>query len=301
MRRIASLVLLALGVALIVAAPMLRFYVYPNLAKTPINQYAESIAPGTGTVFDPVTLTERHDVALVAHRRLRGDVVASSDNVGVWDESVVLSDGSGKMVNTTVDRVAWDRKTAEAVNCCGEAVDGVPTKHKGLSYKFPFNTKKTTYQFFDTTAKAASAMVYKSQERIKGLTVYRFQQRVEPVQIGVLEVPGNLVGSTEASVVSPRFYDNTRTVWVEPRTGVIIKGQEQQHQVLRDASGADKTTLVGVTLTFNDLTQTRQANLAKKGIRDIRNASLYGPLAALIVGLILTGLGAALLRRRDAA
>ena len=299
MRRTTGLVLLAIGVALVVAAPLVRFYIYPNLAKTPINQYAESIAPGVGTVFDPNTLSERHDVPLVAHRRVRGDVVASSDNVGVWDESVVLTDGNGTRVNITLDRVAWDRKTGEAVNCCGESVDDVPTAHKGLSYKFPFNTKKKTYQFFDTTAKAASDMVYKEQERIKGLTVYRFEQRVNPVQIGELEVPGSLVGSTAASVTAPRFYDNFRTVWIEPHTGIIIRGQEKQHQVLRDASGADKTTLIAVTLTFNDLTQTKQSNLAKKGIKQIRLVSLYGPLAALILGLILVAGALGLIRRRD--
>ena len=299
MRRTIGYVLLALGVALAVIAPLVRFYIYPQLAKTPINQYAETIAPGTGTIFDPEHLIERQNVDLVAHRRVRGDVVASTDKVGVWDESVVLSDSDGNMVNTTTDRVAWDRKTAEAVNCCGEAVDGTPTKHKGLSYKFPFNSKKTTYQFFDTTAKAAYPMAYKSQEKIKGVTVYKYEQRVEPVQIGVVEVPGTLVGSTEATFTAPRFYDNTRTVWVEPRTGVIVKGSEVQHQVLRDAAGTDKVTLIAVTLTFDDHTQTQQANLAKDGIKQIRIVSLFGPIAALVLGLILIAVGLGLVRRPD--
>ncbi len=44
-------------------------------------------------------------------------------------------------------------------------------------------------------------------------------------------------------------------MWVEPVTGVIVKGQEEQHQVFRDAAGADAVTLVDVTLTFNEKTQ----------------------------------------------
>ena len=140
----------------------------------------------------------------------------------------------------------------------------MPTKHEGLSYKFPFGTEKKTYQFFDTTAKKAYPMTYKGSRQIQGLTVYRFEQPVGPVQIGESEVPGNLVGSTAApSVTAPRFYDNLRTVWVEPVSGVIVKGQEKQHQVFRDAAGADAVTLIDVTLTFNEKTQKQQADLAK--------------------------------------
>ena len=45
------------------------------------------------------------------------------------------------------------------------------------------------------------------------------------------------MGETAPTVTVPRFYDNLRTVWVEPVTGVIVKGQEVQHQVFRDAAG----------------------------------------------------------------
>src|ERR1700710_2420911 len=120
MRRVVPLVLFGLGVFLVAAALLLRFYVMPSLLVTPIDQFAESFAPGTGTVFNPLTLAEETNVDLVAHRTLRGDVAASSDKTGVWDESVVLEKADGSMVNVSTDRVAWDRKTAEAVNCCGE-------------------------------------------------------------------------------------------------------------------------------------------------------------------------------------
>src|SRR4051794_1176386 len=207
MRRVAVYVLTGLAVFLVAVAALLRFYVVPSVLVTPLDQFAESFAPGTGTVFDPAALTERTGVRLTAHRTLRGDVAASDKDTGVWDESVVLSDSAGTLISVTTDRVAWDRKTGEAVNCCNENVDGVPTRHKGLSYKFPFHAKKTSYQFFDTTAKVARPMRYQGSETIQGLTVYRYQQRVEPQQIGEVEVPGNLVGSSEPSVKAPRFYD----------------------------------------------------------------------------------------------
>jgi hypothetical protein len=301
MRRVGAYVLTGLAVFLVAIAALLKFYVVPSLLVTPLDQFAESFAPGTGTVFSPATLSERTGVDLVAHRTLRGDVAASSKSRGVWDESVVLAEANGALVNATTDRVAWDRKTGEAVNCCNENVDGIPTKHKGLSYKFPFGAKKTTYQFFDTTAKQAQPMRYQGSEKIQGLNVYRYQQRVNPVQIGQLEVPGNLVGSTAASVTAPRFYDNTRTVWVEPLSGVIVKGQEKQHQVLRDANGSDAVTLIQVTLTFNEKTQKQQGDLAKDARSKSALVGTWAPLVCLLLGLILAALAFALVRRDEQA
>jgi hypothetical protein len=298
MRRAAVYVLTGLAVFMLAIAAMLRFYVVPNLLVTPLDQFAQSFAPGTGTVFDPAALAERTGVDMVAHRTLRGDVAASSEDVGVWDESVVLSDSEGKLLNATTDRVAWDRKTGMAVNCCNENVDGVPTKHRGLSYKFPFGSEKKSYPFFDTTAKIARPMKYQGSEKIQGLTVYRYQMQVGPVQIGQLEVPGDLVGSDAASVTAPRFYDNTRTVWVEPLSGVIVKGQEKQHQVLRDAAGADALTLIQVTLTFDERTQIQQANLAKDARSKAALVGTWVPLICLLLAIVF-GIFAAVLIRRE--
>jgi hypothetical protein len=299
MRRAAVYVLTGLAVFFLALAALLKFYVVPNVLVTPLDQFAESFAPGPGTIFSPSELVEREGVDMVAHRTLRGDVAASSTDVGVWDESVVLSDSEGNMLNTTTDRVAWDRKTGMAVNCCDENVDGVPTKHKGLSYKFPFHAEKKSYLFFDTTAKVARPMRYQASEKIQGLTVYRYQQRVEPSQIGELEVPGDLVGSDEASVVAPRFYDNTRTVWVEPLSGVIVKGQEQQHQALRDETGADALTLIEVTLTFNEATQKQQGDLAKDARSKAALAGTWAPLVCLFLAIVLGIVVAAHVRPPD--
>jgi hypothetical protein len=195
--------------------------------------------------------------------------------------------------------VAWDRKTGEAVNCCAEAVDGTPTKHEGLSYKFPFHTEKKSYQFFDVTAKKAYPMNYKGSETIQGLTVYRFEQPIAPVQTATTEVPGDLIGEPGATAQAARFYSNTRTVWIEPLTGIIIKGEEKQHQVFRNSAGEDKVTLIDVTLTFNAKTQTQQADLAKDGRSKAALVGLWAPLLLGLVGLILIVLGILSLRRRD--
>lgn len=298
MRRFLGPVLLGLGVFLLVTAGMLRFYVADKVVKTPIDQYAQSVAPGPGSYFDSAALQSR-TADLVATRTLKADVAASNDDTAVWDVSVVLTTGDGTFVRATVDRVATDRRTAEAVNCCGEAVDSEPVRHSGVSYKFPFETEKKDYDFWDPNARVSAPAKFVSEDKIQDLTVYKFVQQVPPTQIRIQEVPGTLVGESAPTVQAPVFYSNTRTVWVEPRTGVIVKGNEQNRTTLRDTTGADKITVIEYDLTFDEATQKQQADLAKDNITKIGLISTWLPLLGLVLGLILIAAGLVLLRATD--
>ena len=286
MRRFLGPVLLGVGVFLVVLGGLLKFYVADRVIVTPINQYAKTTSPGPGSYLDPTVLQER-SADLVAVRTLKGDVAASNKDTAVWDVSVVLSTGDGQFVRASVDRVATDRRTAEAVNCCGEAVNSVPTRHTGLSYKFPFNTQKQDYQFWDANAKKAVPAKYVSEETVQGLTTYKFVAQVPPTQIDTQEVPGSLVGESAPSVQAPVYYVDTRTVWVEPKTGVIVKGSEQNRTTLRDTAGQDKTVVLEFDLTFDDDTQRSQAKLARDNIGKIDLVTTWLPLIGLLVGIVL--------------
>ncbi len=300
MRRFLGPVLLGLGVFLLVLAGMLRFFVADRVIVTPIDQYAQTVAPGPGTYLDPAVLKERSG-DLVARRTLKADVAASDKDTAVWDVSVVLSTGDGAFVRASLDRVATDRRTGEAVNCCGEAVDSAPTRHTGVSYKFPFDTQKKDYAFWDPNSKQAPVAKFVSEDKVQGLTTYKFLQQVPPTQIRTQEVPGSLVGETAPSVQAPVFYATTRTVWVEPKTGVIVKGNEQAKTTLRDSAGQDKATVIQYDLTFDDATQRNQANLAKDNIGKINLITRWLPLLGLVLGLILILAGLILMRAADRA
>jgi len=300
MRRFLGPVLLGLGVFLLVLAGMLRFYVADRVVITPIDQYAQTVAPGPGTYLDPAVLQERSG-DLVATRTLRADVAASSKDIAVWDVSVVLSTGDRTFVRATLDRVATDRRTAEAVNCCGEAVDSAPTRHTGVSYKFPFDTQKKDYAWWDPTAKSAPTAKFVSEEKVQGVTTFKFLQVIPPTQIRIQEVPGALVGASAPSVQAPVYYTTTRTIWVEPKTGVIVKGNEQAKTTLRDTAGQDKATVIQYDLTFDNATQQTQAKLAKDNISKINAVSLWLPLLGLVLGIILILAGLIIMRARDRA
>lgn len=298
MRRLWGSVLIGLGVFLVVAAGMLRFYVFDQLLIIPKDQYAQTIAPGTGRYFDPGTLQEKTS-DLVARRTLKGDVGASNDKTGVWDVSLVIETGDGTFVRAVLDRVAFDRRTAQSVHCCGEAIDSAPAQHEGVSYNFPFDTGKGTYQFWDPNSSASYPARFVGEEEVQGLNTYKFIQEIPGHELRTQEVPGSLLGESTPTFQAPVWYQNVRTVWVEPSTGVIVKGTEQTKTTLRDSAGQDKVVVLEATFTFDEPTQRAQADLAKDNLTRIRLVKWIIPVIGLVVGLGLIALGALLLRRAD--
>lgn len=300
MRRVVGGVLLALGSCLLVGAVLLPTYGESGLVKIPLDQFSETVAEATGaTVFDPATLKERPDVDLVATRRVRSDVKAgSSDRVvfdvflRVEDPDMVVDDPKKRVVSATTDRVALDRRSSEAVACCNENVNGDEAKHQGLTYKFPFNTEKKTYQYYDNTAKKTYPIRFLDTEDIEGHEAYKFQMTVDPVEIGTVPL-GGVIGNS--SVDAPRFYSNTRTIWVEPTTGVIVKGREEQLHTARNDAGEDKMTLVKADLVWNDATIKKQAGEAQKSVDDINTLTKTLPIALGVVGVVLALIGIVLL------
>lgn len=294
MRRGFGIALLALGVAFIVLAPLLRWVVTPRLEKTPFDSIDPSVAEARGVLQYDVTANRQTVVPLVrATRTVVPDVKASTGDVIVLDESLCTVRVVGptppcvaatdpRLLSVTTDRVASDRHTGQAVNepQFKETVDGEPTAHVGLSYKFPFNTEKTTYQFFDTVLRKAYPMRYQREEDIQGLTTYVFVQQIPTTPVDL--VPGLKV---------PGTYANTRTVWIEPRTGLIVKGQEQQRRLFSQGALAGKPALLG-TLTFTDATVNGNVKTARDGIDKLNLIGTTTQIVLLVlgVGLVVVGL-----------
>ncbi|MFC6155609.1 DUF3068 domain-containing protein [Kribbella jiaozuonensis] len=201
------------------------------------------------------------------------------------------NDDSGEYVTTTLekaDRLRPDPKSA------------LFKGHEGLVLKFPFGTEKKTYNFWDTTLRKAFPIQFKREDELYGLKVYVFEQEIpkqEVPQAKPLEVPGNLVGEPgKDSVVAQRTYKNTRTLWIEPVTGAIIKGKEQQLATIA-YNGADKLTATQVSIEYDDATVKKNVNGAtENGVEEggyqskagqLHAIGFWVPLVSLIVGLLL--------------
>ena len=295
MARRVGFVLVFLGLFLLFFALVERVYAYPRLKKAPLDQYSQPVATGTGSYFNrsPDKLREITGAQLKNVRTVRGDVKAGSDEVAVWDSfnSTVDTADQG-VITATQERIALDRVTAQSVQCCGEN-----PRHQGLTLKFPFDTRKTTYQFWDAPAQRALPAAFTRTERINGVSVYRFEQRIDQLDIGDQEIPGALAGEPGTpSVQTDVIYSNVKTIWVEPATGIIVKAQQDVTQVLRTPGGEQVLTLIDAVLTYDEATVDANADDAAKGVNQLRILGTILPVAALVLGLIALAAGLVLLR-----
>jgi hypothetical protein len=295
MARRVGFVLVFVGLFLLFFGLFERFYAYPRLKKAPLDQYSTPVATGTGSYFNrsPDRLEEVTGAQLMNKRIVRGDVGAGTDEVAVWDSfNSTIDTADQGVITATQERIALDRVTAQSVQCCGEN-----PRHQGLTLKFPFGTQQTTYQFWDGPAQRALPAAFTREEQLNGLTVYRFEQRIDRLDVGDQEIPGTLAGDPDTpSVQTNIIYSNTKTLWVEPATGIIVKAQQDATQVLEAQGGEQVLTLIDAVLTYDEATVSKNADDASSGANSLRLFGTVLPLVALFLGLIAIDTGLILLR-----
>jgi hypothetical protein len=295
MARRVGFVLVFVGLFLLFFGLFERFYAYPRLKKAPLDQYSSPVATGTGTYFNrsPDKLAEVTGAQLMNKRIVRGDVAAGTDEVAVWDSfNSTIDTADQGVITATQERIALDRVTAQSVQCCGEN-----PRHQGLTLKFPFDTEKTTYQFWDGPAQRALPAAFTRTEMLNGVDVYRFEQRIGPLDVGDQEIPGTLAGEPDTpSVQTNIVYTNLKTLWVEPTTGIIVKAQQDATQVLETPGGEQVLTLIDAVLTYDEATVEQNADDAASGANRLRLLGTTLPIAALVLGLISAAAGLVLLR-----
>ncbi|TEX50631.1 MAG: hypothetical protein B7C55_09745 [Actinomycetales bacterium mxb001] len=308
MKRGIGLVLVGLGVFLVVLGALMRFTVVPAVAKAPLSP-GESDGGVTQTdqagvaakLFDPATLTERTDVPLTVTRFTRGDVPASqteeakAGDLAIYDTFQRVEDNAGVVVLANTARFAFNRVTSEMSNCCGANLDGENVEMSGIvPLKFPMFTQPQNYPYFDTSINDTVEAVYQGQEDLDGLPVYKYVVTVEPTQTGTIEVPGDLVGSPLPTFVAPRYYSNVLTMFVEPQTGAIVKGESVQVQTLRGPDNTDKVTILDAVIGTTPEEASAGVEYAKTQSALITLLNSTVPLVAVILGAILLIVGAIL-------
>jgi hypothetical protein len=290
-RRTLGVVLMGIGVFGLAMAVLFPTVVVDRSKKTPLNLNITQISSGPASVLDAATNKVRK-VRLRATRVVRTDSTASDGTNTTVNESLcIVIETDPKMPNCvkderllslTTDRVTADRRSAESVHVAkyNENVNGdTSVRHAGVTYKWPIDAEKRTYQFYLPDLKKAFPATYEGTAKRAGLTVYKY---VSATGTQPYQVQG----------VFPGTYNDTRTVWVEPRTGAIIDGTEHQVQTLKGGPVALDTTL-----SFEQSAIDFQANYAKGKIDKLRQAQLWGPLIAGIVGVLALVGGILLLRR----
>jgi len=239
-RRRAGCLLAGLGAFLLVTGILLRTYVYDHVAVVPADAHAITTLRATGaTYFDPARLTTRKGLRVTAISTLRGDVSAARGDTEVFDTFLAVQAYDGTPIQFVQSRLALDRHSGRLVWCCGAHIGGNHlVRESGISVKFPFFSRKTTYPVFDADVARPVPAAYTGEETLDGIRVYRYVQVLPATQIGTRRVPPSVLGlpSRPELITVRRIEATTMTFWVEPVTGVPMKIEENTRQILQTRS-----------------------------------------------------------------
>nr|WP_296769987.1 DUF3068 domain-containing protein [Rhodococcus sp. (in: high G+C Gram-positive bacteria)] len=305
--RILALALVGLGAFLLVAAILIPTYTVSRLEKTPLDLEVTTVSDGTGSVLNAASLAAGRavvdqNVNLVSQRFVTVEDPSNSDEMTLQaGQTLRRTDKQGDtgLLTASVDRVTIDRVTSMPVeNPVGtiQIQGDKPAEevaHTGLQYKFPFNAEQKSYPYFDINARATKDIDFVEETEINGTKVYKYEQTVGPVDLsGVVNLPTNKVtlpASTwgveggDTPVTMTRYYENTRSVWVEPETGVVVKGEEQIHQYYSRTAGTAEVDVLNAPITFDENTIEYQIQQAKDGQDKL---SLFGRTIPIIAGIL---------------
>lgn len=314
MRRALGFVLIGLGAFAIALGLLLRLYAYPRLAKIPLDENGTSVSTGVASdvllvLDDGNDVRVHHNVPLTSTMLVQGNLLAPDakpdGDIAVWKEKAQVVDDAGHVVDASIRQVCLDRSTSQGVRNCASDEQYLTdardehgrdivqmTPQDGQNFKFPFDVQRQSYQFYDTTLRKPTEAKFAGEDTIDGLAVYKFVQTIPDTKFGTEAVPGSLVGSPEPTVNADRYYRNVRTLWVEPDSGIIVKGQEEQHQELRvPNSGLAPTVVFNGTLAFDAPTVASDVDEAKDAKSQLALVASTGPLVLIIGGAVFAVAG----------
>ncbi len=304
-RRLTRLAL-AVGLLLLVAAPVLRHWVTPVLAQSPQVPGGDGVLThvSTGTItelFDLETAESQaiEPIPVTRTESTRGDAAGAEQaaqagaNAAVTDTTDRTVTGDGRLIAEQEYRLAADRRTQALVDCCGVQVGGVTVTMAGSGspLRLPWFTPERAYPYFDLTLLAPAEMSFIGSEVVGGMTAMKFQQAATPTPIGTVRAPGALVGSPLPTVPLVRTHVVNRTIWVDPTTGIILRKVERIREALRDSTGKDIVTLLAMTTSSTPEQVDAQVAAAREEGRPVLWAHSYGPMLAVGLGLLLLLLG----------
>ncbi|MFG2002251.1 DUF3068 domain-containing protein [Spirillospora sp. NPDC048911] len=303
MRRTFGLVLVVFGAFFLAMAPLVRFYVADQMVRAPLNRYQRTqLQAQNAAYFDTATLKMRKNVTLVAENTVRGDVRANNgdNDIAVWDSSTNIYDKAhpDKMIEVQGYRIAFDRRSAQLVNCCGVNIGGdTKVQMSGYGLLFPLaNVEKRDYPFFDMTTRRSVPMRFEAEETVQGITAYKFTRQV-PVtmtQKVTFKMPGEWLGLGKKSPAQKvdRYFQSTITQWVDPRTGVPVKVRQAIHSFVQTPDGRGKMTVASADLRTTEQGEKSLVSQADAYALKIAAVRVYVPVGSLFLGVIMLLLGA---------
>jgi hypothetical protein len=230
---------------LVTMAVLLRYYVYGNGLTLPLEQRRIShLTASAATYLDTATFQVRTGVPVTDTVSLYGDPTAGDERTAVWVEFSSMETSYGQRIDYHERRTAFDRRTGLAVACCDEYIDDdMGVRQTGLAFRLPYAAEPRGYPMFDPVLKRQVTLRYEREETVDGLPTYRYSYTVGPAKVEDLpgQVPGRVLGLPQWKLVDvARYVRITRTLWVEPESGLPVQVREQRVDTLRTPDQVDR-------------------------------------------------------------
>jgi hypothetical protein len=320
----AALVILIIGIVILILTPVFKWVIGPTLVKIPDNINTTSVYEGTLTLFvDPTTLQVLPPdtpvkIPLAITRKDVSQPSKSNGNVAVVKETVAAVGPAGKTFLSWTKYYAMDRK--KSINVSGNNSD---TNRQGYFILLPFFLQKKTYQMWDDdTAKLGDAKFVAVKKidgvKYKGITAYVYKVAgQDPTITPPLGLPKTISGAEVKSILgNPNFavtdtqqYPITyikrteATIVADQKTGTIVDLPDYNETYYVDAStlgqGNIKIGALHYAQTPENVAQV--IDDCAKYHNQIDLATTWIPLIMLILGVVLTVIGAIWFARKKPA
>jgi len=299
--RVAGWTLAGLGILALAVAVLVPGGSPAPEAGLPLAERYETVTEGSDVTFlDPVTLEQRTGEDVSTTVRVRG--IERSEDADV--DTVVRRSGTttraadGTLVApTTTTTACLDRRTAEAVDCSSAGVDGERTDVRGLTLAFPPGAPARDGMMWDGTVQASFPVRYVGDEEFRGLDVRRYEQQVPEQVLRPVLVAGALLGSDQDRAPGDLWYGVTRTLLVEPVSGVVVSTEEVPLTILRAPDRTPGPVILGGAFRSSEESVTGAVARARAVLDRPEPSGSAFPWAAGVTGVVLLALGGLLVVR----
>jgi len=304
MRKFLAPTLVGIGAFLLIVGILAAVWAPGAVKRTPLDVDTTTRLSGKAAKIDP-TSGDMIPKPIFAENITRVDSKASTDDTAIWVQQSCVAFGTGGDCYDPDDRnvillpedeivtaddppsiFGTDRVSAEGVPVSKlpkAAVDAGATAVEGIVNKFPFDTEKKTYPYWDGTLGEGVDATFDRTKRIKGLETYVFRVVTDKAAIDVAEN-------------TPGTYSSTKEIYVDPATGAIIDQTEDQQRWLDDG-----TQVLDLSIGFTDRQVAKNVDEAKSNGAKLTLITSVAPLVGLIGGAVLLLAGGLLAARQASA
>ena len=282
MRKKVGTTLSVLGGFLILVALLGAFYAPGPLMKTPLDVNQETSLSGTAEISGETVPVKVWSVTFADSEKSDDDVIVwVNSSCVVFDkddiDGCVSSDDPGeRLLTASTDNFASDRYSGIAVND-PKYLPAEAKEHQGLVNKWPFESEKKTYPYWDALVGETVDAEYDRTEKLDGLETYVYT-------VSVTDVPVEITDGVQGT------YTDNKEIWVEPVTGAIV--DQSDSQVRLDEEG---DVFLALDISFTDEEVEASIEDAKANSLKLNLATKIVPMIGFIGGIPMAIVGIALL------